>query len=509
MKTSHTLAFIISVFVLLGVGWWLFPAEGLRLGSLNLRFPSYAEDRLGNQESVDVDAVLDEVNRSFKMDCSDTQIDSLFFFYDYLTQNPNRIYLPNDDYTYFDTLFHLFEQAHESGNTIRIHHYGDSQIEMDRISSVLRQRLQELFGGSGPNMIPAVQTISSISISQSRGGGLTRYTIYGDSTTHRASHNRYGVMTQFSQAAGQSTISFNVTKHSQAFDKVKEISHVSLLLGNNSEGFQATLKADALSPETKAISTAKHGVSMLSWNLPADIQHGTLTLQGNAEVYAVLLDGEAGVALDNNPLRGCSGTIFSRIDKEVMKESYELLDTRMIILQFGGNRMPSVNGNNTGKVISNYMKEITRQIQYFQEVAPQATLLFIGPADMGKSYNGKIGTWKGLPELNDSLRATALNNGIAYWDMFHVMGGEGSMAQYVKHKPALAGPDYIHFTFLGAQNIGDALAKSFTTYYDFYTMRQGIPAQTIEDFMSKDSEAIQKEKFQHERKVKPFNYYYQ
>ena len=121
-------------------------------------------------------------------------------------------------------------------------------------------------------------------------------------------------------------------------------------------------------------------------------------------------------------------------------------------------------------------------------MAPQATLLFIGPADMGKSYNGKMGTWKGLPELNDSLRSTALRNEIAYWDMFHVMGGEGSMAQYVKHNPPLAGPDYIHFTTLGAQEIGDDLAKSLTTYYDFYKLRQRVPSDKVIEFVNLDWE---------------------
>ena len=231
-----------------------------------------------------------------------------------------------------------------------------------------------------------------------------------------------------------------------------------------------------------------------------------ITLQGNAEIYAVLLDGGDGVAVDNNPLRGCSGTIFTRIDKQVMKTSFELMDTRMIILQFGGNRMPGIYSSNS---VSRYMSEIENQIQYFKEVAPQATLLFIGPADMGKSYNGRIGTWKGLPELNDSLKATALRNDIAYWDMFHVMGGEGSMAQYVKHKPALAGPDYIHFTFKGAQEIGDDLAKSLMTYYHFYKLRRGLPNESIHDFMHKDRELIEQERQQRQRQFKPMKYYYE
>ena len=498
MKASHTLCFILSVFLLLGIGWFLFPAEGISFGKTTLRFPSYAEAKMGEPEELDVDALLDEVSKSFEMSCSETLLDSLEFFRDYLTLNPNRIYLPNDDYTFFDSLFMFFENAKKDKKIYRVIHYGDSQIEMDRISSVFRQRLQELFGGSGPNMIPAIQRVASISVSQSYSGGLTRYTVYGDSTTRRAPHRRYGPMTQFSQSSGASTISFTTSRHSQALANTKEISKVSILIGNNNEGFKATLKADTLKPDP-FIQPAKPDVSLLSWDLPADVSRGTVALTGNAEVYAVLLDGDYGVALDNIPLRGCSGTIFTRINKDMMRESFDLLDTKMIILQFGGNRMPGISGK---KSISLYMRELEQQIQYFKEVAPQATLLFIGPADMGKSYNGRVETWRGLPELNDSIKATALRMEIAYWDMFHVMGGEGSMAQYVKHKPALAGPDYIHFTFLGAQEIGNDLAKSFTTYYDFYKTRQRLPKESINEFMRKSPQPNQRK-----RHFTPTQYY--
>lgn len=503
MKASRILLFILSVFLLLGITWFAFPAEGVGIGKLQLRFASYAEAKEGERETLDVDALLDEVSKSFEMSCSETLLDSLEFFRDYLTLNPNRIYLPNDDYTFFDSLFLLFENARHDQKIYRVMHYGDSQIEMDRISSVFRQRLQELFGGSGPNMIPAIQKVASISVSQSYSGGLTRYTVYGDSTTHRAPHKRYGPMTQFSQASGTSTITFSATRHSQALEKTKEISKVSLLIGNNSEGFKAVLKADTIKPRT-IVEPAQSGVTLLDWDLPTDIRRGTITLLGNAEVYAVMLDGDYGVALDNIPLRGCSGTIFTRIDENTMRSSFDFLDTKMVILQFGGNRMPGISGK---KSISNYMRELERQIAYLKEVVPGAKMLFIGPADMGKSYNGKVETWRGLPELNDSIKATALRMDVAYWDLFHVMGGEGSMAQYVKHKPALAGPDYIHFTFLGAQEIGEDLAKSFTTYYHFYQLRQGLPEASVSEFMHKDQETVQREKRLRKTVFEPTKYH--
>jgi lysophospholipase L1-like esterase len=485
MKPIKTLIFIFSVMLLLVVGWLVFPANGLPLGQLTLRFPSYAE-KLGESqvEEVDVDAVMDDVKKSFEMTCSETMYDSLLFFRDYLTENPNRIYLPDDDYTFFDSLFAQFERAQAEGKTYRVMHYGDSQIEMDRISSVFRQKLQELFGGSGPNMIPAIQTVSTISVSQ-HATNLKRYTLYGDSTTRRANHNRYGVMSQFGQVSGQGSVSFSQTSHSQAFEKAKQISSVSVLLGRNSQDFTVSLKCDTLTTVPKVLD-ANDSVSLVTWCLPVNVKKGFINFKGNAEIYAVLLDGDPGVALDNVALRGCSGTIFTRINEAVLRQSFDLLDTRLIILQFGGNRMPGIAGS---KNIASYMNELEKQIDYLKQVAPQCTFLFIGPADMGKSYNGKMGTWRGLPELNDSLRVMALRNDVAYWDMFHVMGGEGSMAQWVKHSPPMAGPDYVHFTFRGAQEIGSDLAKSFTTYYDFYKLRQHVPNQEVIDFVNRDKSA--------------------
>ena len=53
----------------------------------------------------------------------------------------------------------------------------------------------------------------------------------------------------------------------------------------------------------------------------------------------------------------------------------------------------------------------------------------------------------------------------------------------------MAGPDYVHFTFKGAQEIGSDLAKSFTTYYDFYKLRQRVPNQEVIDFVNRDKSA--------------------
>ncbi len=142
MKASKVLIFILGVFLLLAAGWILYPAGGINIGTFNLRFASMEESlREAAEEKVDVDAVVNSLEKGFLRGS-----DTLSFYKDYFASNSARFYLPGDDYTFFDGVFSDWENARRKGITWRIVHYGDSQIEMDRISSDLRESLQERFG---------------------------------------------------------------------------------------------------------------------------------------------------------------------------------------------------------------------------------------------------------------------------------------------------------------------------------------------------------------------------
>ena len=85
----------------------------------------------------------------------------------------------------------------------------------------------------------------------------------------------------------------------------------------------------------------------------------------------------------------------------------------------------------------------------------------------------------------DSLKAVSLKSGAAYWDLYRMMGGQNSMTQWVRHRPAYAGPDYVHFTPAGAKVVGEALSRSFLTYYDFYDLRKSLPASVVQQQMGR------------------------
>ena len=477
MKARQVLAFILGVFLMLGAAWAVFPAEGVRVGNNTLRFASREADlRDAMEKKLDVDSLLNAVDSRFAM-----HEDTLAFYRTFFYENPDRIFLPGDDYTFFDPVFRSLERARREHRTVRVVHYGDSQIEMDRISQDLREALQKRFGGSGTGMFPAVTTTPMASVSRSASGAMTSYTMFGDSTSRRAGHTRYGPLTQVTGLRGSGTVTLKVLQQKTTPAHLKSFSSVSVLYGKASDSFTVTAQSDTLKPAP--VSRTRDGVTWVTWTFPRAVTKATVRLSGSAEIYGISTDGSGGATVDNVPMRGSTGHILTRIDKSLLKASYDLDGTRLVILQFGGNFVPAATST---RAISGYMDKVREQIRFFQEAAPEARILFIGPSDMGvSSSDGRIVSYRRLPEMVDSLRAVSLKCGAAFWDLYRMMGGQNSMAQWVRHRPAYAGPDYIHFTSAGAHVVGETLSRSLLTYYDFYDLRKKLPSDAVEQSMER------------------------
>lgn len=477
MKFQKISLFILSVFFLLAVIGLVMPEDGIQIAAVKFNFPSpQSVFSVKNDTVIDVEKTLEELKREADLSQIKEVEDSLLFFKEYLSNNSARFYLPENDYTFLDRFFSLLDSSHVGKRAIHITHYGDSQIEMDRISGTLRQTLQTQFGGEGAGIVPAIQTIPSYSVNQSYTGDLSRYAIYGDTTNIRASHRRYGLLASFSQLNGSATVTLQATNYKQTQSNVKQFSRVMLILGNNEADFTARCNG-----VTKSIDDAGKGVNTLVWDFDAPVSGTSVSMTGTAEIYGISMEGKSGVTVDNVPMRGCSGINFTTIDSTLIAQSYRAMNVRMILLQYGGNRMPQINSEES---ISDYMQLITRQIKRLQGTNPDAVVMFIGPSDMAKRIDGEMQTYPYLPALNDSLRKTVTANHTVYWDMFHMMGGRNSMSAWVNHSPAWASTDYIHFTDLGANEIAVALSNAFMVYYQFYRLRQTCNPGLVKEFMS-------------------------
>ena len=471
MKPYKILLFILSVVLMLALISYSFPEEGVPLMGRELYFPSITDVLTKEKDEASSGSErMDELEEELRLQRDSLAMayqDSLSFYTNFFKTSPVRISLPDNDWDFFNDLFADLEASREKKEVIHILHYGDSQIEGDRITGYIRQRLQETFGGNGPGLLPAVQPIPSAAVAQSMSGGIARYIVSG-SHVNRASHRRYGVLGQMGQMSGEASVSISSRNWKNTFENTKEFSKIRLFVGRTSDKFKANLIIPKMEGMVRSVEDTS-AVHALSWDLESPIKKFTLRMTGSAEIYGIAVDGESGVAMDNVPFRGSSGTFFSTLDSTVMSCMFQQLNTRLILLEFGGNMMPVMKSD---KVVADYKAKMAAQIAYLRAVCPEAKIILIGPADMSTKVKGKLQTYPYLVEVTEALKAAALENGVAFWNMFEVMGGENSMKSWVTSKPALAAPDYIHFTPRGADKIADMFCESLMMYYDYYQFRK-------------------------------------
>jgi len=488
MKNFHSILFFLSVFVLLGAISFVFPKDGLEF---TLRFPSFEDILLSKKDSINLEDNLLNIEQGLTFVTDSTElfseientdslafIDSLKFFQNFDTTSVARIYFPNDNPSILDNVFEALDNTKKNGY-LHILHYGDSQIEVDRISGYLREALQERFGGYGAGLIPIMPLVPSTAVGQTFSDSLPRYVASG-TMRQKLSHNRYGILEQMCELKGSVSLHFVARNWKQTYAHTRQFYRVRLFLGNNAKNFSAKLIAKGID-STQVIEEEKFGLSEISWSTKSPITECTLNLKGNAELYAVSLESSSGVVVDNIPLRGSAGTFFTGISSSLLKETMTALKVPMIIMEYGGNAVPSIHSLES---VQNYKKDFGRQIRYVKNIYPNAFILVIGPADMSTKFDGVLQTWPFVEEVVEAMKEVALENGAAFWNMFEVMGGRNSMIQWVSHKPAWAGSDYIHFTPQGASKIASLFTESFLHYYDYYKFLQRnshwLPSEEIE-----------------------------
>ena len=356
----------------------------------------------------------------------------------------------------------LFYAALREANKhpVRIVHLGDSQIEEDRISMIIRWRLQDKFGGGGIGLVPMVQTIPTYTAKQSieKDGKplpytyVKRYVAYGPSVMRLKNSDYYGPMAQVAYVNEPIDVNIELLRDrvpTRSYDRIRIL---------YSDSIEVAIVPDSLE-RRRQLLTYQHDTlteTMRQLVIELDTMHRSniIRISGEGYVYGLSLETKNGVQIDNIPMRGAAGTNFTTMAQEPFTAYFRETSTRLLIMQFGGNAMPAIKSRTA---VERYVETMRAQIRYILNDYKDASLLFIGPSDMITVVDGEQMSYPMLPYLDRQLQQMIEEEGGAYYSMFRKMGGAGSMVAW-KEK-GLAGEDMIHFTRAGAKKVGEMLAK--------------------------------------------------
>lgn len=422
MKISRVVIFIWVSLLLSGLALHVLDETGVKL----LR--SSSDDTIATLETSDTSDTSDPSNPSDTSNTSDTSDTSG------LAPRPAlEAVAPNTP----GTLPHLAAALRRANDeVVRIVHYGDSQIEEDRITSTLRRHLQERYGGQGLGLIPLHQTIPTLSLRQ-------RLYIRGEVQTAQGGPKRHMLYGLKSMRLPEGDLRYGPMAQAAEMDDA---------LVSGSEEMMLTLQPLAGSSRHETIRLlADSGITM-------EVSRGatdTVWFHGRGRVYGLSLESKSGVIVDNIPMRGCIGTVFTKMDSMQLATFYRDSHTRLIILQYGGNAIPTNKKENTIRGICYALRD---QVRYLRTLAPEADILFVGPSDMVEiDESGTAGTNPMVPVMDNTLRALMTRENVPYFSLYAAMGGEGSMLHW--QEVGLAGSDGVHFTRAGADKAARMLWK--------------------------------------------------
>ena len=297
------------------------------------------------------------------------------------------------------------------------------------MTSQIRQRLQERYGGSGVGLMPLAQTIPTYSVKQrlymngrwvTPQQGPRRYLVYGPRNMQRAD-GLYGPMGQVAIMADS-------------------------LVKGSEDIHAACTPIDKRPRYTQWRVVADTGVH---YSFSGD----TVLLTGKGAVYGLSQESATGVIVDNIPMRGCLGLIFNKMNAAQLSRFYREANVNLIILQFGGNAIPY---NENPGTIAAIVKGLREQVQFVKHCAPNASILFIGPSDMCTMVDGEVISYPLVGYMDRLLCKMAQEEEIAYFSLYRWMGGSGSMARW--QEVGLATSDGVHFLRSGARKAGNAVA---------------------------------------------------
>lgn len=353
-------------------------------------------------------------------------------------------------------------RAKAPGAITRVMHYGDSVITSDYISGTMRRKMQAEYGDAGHGFLLLANPWewyfhNDVGHGASDGwrssrivGPLTGDGMYGlGGVTFTGSP---GATAWFS-TSDKTSYGRKVSRFDVYYLETPTGGDVEVKLAGATETFST--KGEAKASRVRSF-TCEDGEAKLSLRV----------VSGSPRMFGVALERDVpGVVYDALGTNGGRSEHWNPMDAGHWADQMALRKPSLVVLQYGTNESEA-------GVISReqYERTLRGLIEKVKAAAPHASILVASPLDRAETGdNGTMRTKPIIKKLVASQKNAAKDTGVAFWNTFEAMGGEGSMATWVKK--GLAGGDLTHPSPQGAEVIGDLLYKSLSTGFEAWLSR--------------------------------------
>jgi len=353
----------------------------------------------------------------------------------------------------------LYDLKMNGKRNINILHIGDSHLQADFVTSVIRTTLQSAFGNGGRGLVMPFRLAKS-----------NEPFNYVTSSSFQWQSKRCvfprqplpigigGLTISTSDSCADFTIkTINDSLLNYSFNKVKLFSQKD----SASYGFAFidSLSCQVGKFETDSVDDFAFISSIM---LPAQTNCGTIKLvktskvQSRATIYGLLLEnGNPGIIYHTV---GVNGAQFHHYSSALyFCEQTQALKPDLIIISLGTNEAFALNFN--AQVFYSDMQLLYNQLK---KENPNAQFLFTTP---GCSYRRKKPNPR-MPLAGKTIIRFTADNNISCWDLQGATGGDNSAISWKKNH--LLRPDGVHYNLAGYILQGNLFCKAFLNSYNAY-----------------------------------------
>jgi lysophospholipase L1-like esterase len=359
---------------------------------------------------------------------------------------PNRLtayYADSNNVVLKNFVHKLDELKKGKRKKLRIAFLGDSMIEDDFISLTLRKMLQQEFGGYGIGYMP---------MSSEFGGSRTTANLLS-STTWTESNFRKNPSKETLFISGRA-FTTNGNAWTEVEDKTAAPSQVlnKYVLFGNTNGASIAFNNSSLT------SKQDFNVALLDSAVGNKFK---VTVNAGLPIYGVSLESPTGITVDNFSFRGNSGNEFAKFDSSFLSAIAKEHGYDLIIMQYGINLIEKA----SDEKFNWYYEPMKKSVAKIKTCFPEAAVLMIGCADRAFRNGSNYETAVGIPTIVALQQKIAYEAGVAFYNTYSSMGGEGSIVKWVEEKPSLAYKDYMHPNAQGSEVIGKSIYDAIIYEY--------------------------------------------